>query len=165
MWHLTRDRVLMVTAAAMTVLAGTMTVLYVTKGGGSTQPMTPVASTTGPPKASPGASVRGTAAAGTVKAAYTVGNKWKDGFNAEVTVTNLGSRPLMGWVVELQLPKDVDVTSAWGATADIRPGRLVLRSQAYNTYLEAGAAIRMGFEAKGPATTQPTSCSVNGAPC
>jgi cellulase/cellobiase CelA1 len=165
MWHLTRDRVLMVTAAAMTVAAGTMTVLYATKDGGAPQPMTPVARTTGPPKASPGPSVRATASAGTVKAAYAVNNKWKDGFDAEVTVTNLGSRPLMGWTVELDLPKGVDVTSAWGATADIRPGRLVLRSQAYNTYLEPGAAIRMGFEAKGPAATQPKACSVNGSPC
>ncbi|MFI5914679.1 cellulose binding domain-containing protein [Dactylosporangium sp. NPDC051541] len=161
MWLLTRDRVLILTTALMTVAAGTMTVLYLTK---SPQPMTPVASTTGPPKASPGASVRGTAAPGTVKAAYAVRSKWKDGFNAEVTVTNLGSQPLMGWTVRLELPKDVDVTSTWGAQAERLPGGLVLRSQAYNTYLEAGGAIRMGFEAKGPAGA-PTGCTVNGAAC
>ncbi|WP_433052161.1 cellulose binding domain-containing protein [Dactylosporangium sp. CS-033363] len=164
MWLLTRDRVLMVTTAVMTVAAGTMTVLYVTKDGPGPQPVKPVARTTGPPHASPGASVAGTGKPGTVKAAYAVRSKWKDGFNAEVTVTNLGSQPLMGWMVNLELPKDVDVTSTWGATAEQQPGKLVLRSQAYNTYLEAGGAIRMGFEAKGPAGP-PTSCSVNGAPC
>ncbi|GAA4248488.1 cellulose binding domain-containing protein [Dactylosporangium darangshiense] len=165
MWHLTRDRVLMITAAVMTVVAGTMTVLYVTKGDDSSRPMTTMAGTSGPP-ASPrgGPSAKGTAPPGTVKAAYAVRSKWKDGFNAEVTLTNLGSQPLTGWMVQLELPKGVDVTSTWGAKAESQPGRLVLRSQAYNTYLEAGGAIRMGFEAKGDAA-QPTSCSVNGSPC
>jgi cellulase/cellobiase CelA1 len=164
MWHLTRDRVLMITTAVMTVAAITMTVLYITKDNGS-RPMTPVARTSGPPgsvRTAP--SVKGTAAPGTVKAAYAVRSKWKDGFNAEVTLTNLGSQPLTGWMVQLDLPKGVDVTSTWGAKAEQSPGKLVLRSQAYNTYLEAGGAIRMGFEAKGDAA-QPTGCSVNGSPC
>ncbi|WP_433610789.1 cellulose binding domain-containing protein [Dactylosporangium sp. CA-139114] len=161
MWLLTRDRVLMVTTALMTVVAGTMTVLYVTKDAPAERPPTaPAAGPTQPPRPSAPAS----AAPGSIKAAYAVRSKWKDGFNAEVTVTNLGSQPLMGWIVRLELPKDVDVTSTWGATAELGPGRLVLRSQAYNTYLEAGGVIRMGFEAKGPAGP-PTSCSVNGSPC
>ncbi|MGI5245517.1 cellulose binding domain-containing protein [Dactylosporangium sp. CA-139066] len=164
MWHLTRDRVLMITTAVMTVLAGTMTVLYFTKPD-APRPMNPVARASAPtPASSAGPSVKGTAAPGTVKAAYAVRSKWKDGFNAEVTVTNLGSQPLTGWMVQLELPKSVDVTSTWGAKAEQSPGKLVLRSQAYNTYLEAGGAIRMGFEAKGDAT-EPTSCSVNGSPC
>nr|BFE65159.1 hypothetical protein GCM10020063_096850 [Dactylosporangium thailandense] len=161
MWLLTRDRVLMVTTALMTVVAGTMTVLYVTKDAPAERPpMASVAGTTQPPRPTAHTS----AAPGSVKAAYAVRSKWKDGFNAEVTVTNLGSQPLMGWIVQLNLPKNVDVTSTWGATAEQGPGRLVLRSQAYNTYLEAGGAIRMGFEAKGPADPPP-SCSVNGSPC
>jgi chitinase len=157
MWPLTRDRVLIITTAVMTVAAGTMTVLYVTKDAGH-RPMTPVARTSGPPAgASAGPSVRGTAAPGTVKAAYAVRSKWKDGFNAEVT-------RLTGWLVQLDLPKGVDVTSTWGAKAEQQPGKLILRSQAYNTYLEAGGALRMGFEAKGDAAA-PTGCSVNGSPC
>ncbi|MFG2038286.1 cellulose binding domain-containing protein [Dactylosporangium sp. NPDC048998] len=164
MWHLTRDRVLMITAAVMTVVACTMTVLYVTKGDESPQPAR-LAGTNGPTAAAKTTpSIHATAAPGTVKAAYAVRSQWKDGFNAEVTLTNLGSQPLMGWTVQLDLPKSVDVTSTWGAKAELQPGRLVLRSQAYNTYLEAGGAIRMGFEAKG-AAVQPTSCSVNGSPC
>jgi cellulase/cellobiase CelA1 len=124
-----------------------------------------VARTSGPPvHGSAPPSGRGSAAPGTVKAAYAVRSQWKDGFNAEVTLTNLSSQPLTGWTVQLDLPKGVDVTSTWGAKAEQSPGRLVLRSQAYNTYLEAGGALRMGFEAKG-APAQPTSCSVNGSPC
>ncbi|WP_432831705.1 cellulose binding domain-containing protein [Dactylosporangium sp. CA-092794] len=156
----------MITTVVMTVIAGTMTVLYFTKGDGP-QPLRPVATSSGDPpgaRRSGGPSVPATAAPGTVKAAYAVRSKWKNGFNAEVTLTNLGSQPLTGWTVRLELPKGVDVTSTWGAKAEQAPGRLTLSSQAYNTYLEAGGALRMGFEAKGDAA-QPTSCSVNGSPC
>lgn len=164
MWHLTRDRVLMITAAAMAVLAGTMTVLYLTKGGDE-RPTTPAARTTVAPPTTASPHARGgSGAPGSVKAAYSVRSQWKDGFNAEVTVTNLGSQPLEGWTVQLGLPRNLDVTRTWGAAVEQQPGRLTLRSQAWNTYLEAGGAIRMGFEAKG-AATQPTSCSVNGSPC
>ena len=91
-------------------------------------------------------------------------SKWKDGFNAEVTVTNIGSQPLQGWTVQLQLPPDVDLTSTWGASAEHKANKLTLRSQSWNTYLEPGGSIRMGFEAKGKAADR-SSCTVNGSPC
>lgn len=160
MWHLTRERVLVVTAAVATVVAGTMTVLYLTHDPAPrvvtverTQLVTPSASAA-PVKSG----------AGVVKAGYAVRSKWKDGFNAEVTVTNIGSQPLQGWTVQLQLPPDVDLTSTWGATAEHKANRLTLRSQSWNTYLEPGGSIRMGFEAKGSAA-EPVSCTVNGSPC
>ena len=147
MWHLTRERVLVVTAVVATVVAGTMTVLFLTRDPGTrvvtvdrTQLVTPSAS------------------------AAPVRSKWKDGFNAEVTVTNIGSQPLQGWTVQLQLPPGVDLTSTWGATAEHKANRLTLRSQSWNTYLEPGGSIRMGFEAKGKAA-DPVSCTVNGSPC
>lgn len=160
MWDLTRERVLVVTAAVATAVAGTMTVLYLTHAPDTrvvtverTQLVTPTASAA-PVKSGSGG----------VKAGYAVRGKWKDGFNAEVTVTNIGSQPLQGWVVQLQLPPNVDLTSTWGATAEHKAGRLTLRSQAWNTYLEPGGSIRMGFEAKG-AAAEPVSCTVNGSPC
>jgi cellulase/cellobiase CelA1 len=162
MWHLTRERVLMLTSAALALAAGTMTILYLSRSDEprSLPPTAPVARTSGPPAPSRVEPSR----PAPVKAAYAVRGRWKDGFNAEVTVTNLGSQPLEGWTVQLDLPAAVDVTSTWGAKVEQHAGRLTLRSQAYNTYLEAGGAIRMGFEAKGEAA-QPTGCSVNGSPC
>ncbi len=160
MWHLTRERVLVVTAAVATVVAGTMTVLYLTHDPAPrvvtvdrTQLVTP--STSAAPVKS---------GAGVVKAGYAVRSKWKDGFNAEVTVTNIGSQPLQGWTVQLQLPPDVNLTSTWGATAEHKANKLTLRSQSWNTYLEPGGSIRMGFEAKG-AAAEPVSCTINGSPC
>jgi cellulase/cellobiase CelA1 len=159
MWHLTRERVLVVTAAVAIIVAGTMTVLFLTRDSAPrvvtverTQVVTPSASA---------APVR---SGGVVKAGYEVRSKWKNGFNAEVTVTNIGSQPLQGWTVQLQLPPNVDLMSTWGATAEHKANRLTLRSQSWNTYLEPGGSIRMGFEAKGPAA-DPVSCTVNGSPC
>ncbi|WP_238012631.1 cellulose binding domain-containing protein [Dactylosporangium sp. AC04546] len=162
MWHLTRDRVLMLTTAVMVVAAGTMTVLYLTKDGGA--PPTQAARTADPTPTANAPSSVAPAKAGSMKAGYAVRSKWKNGFNAEVTVTNLGSQPIAGWTVQLKLPPDVDVLSTWGAKSENKAGELILRSQAYNTYLEAGGSIRMGFEAKGDAA-QPTSCTINGSPC
>ena len=100
-----------------------------------------------------------------VKAGYAVRGRWKDGFNAEVTVTNLGTQPVEGWTVQLNMPSKIDVTGVWGARTDQNAGMaLTLRSQPWNTYLEPGGSIRMGFEAKGSAA-EPTSCTVNGSPC
>ena len=158
MWHLTRERVLVVTAAVATAVAGTMTVLFLTRDP-ATRVVTVERTQLVTPSAAP---VR--SGAGGVKAGYAVRSKWKDGFNAEVTVTNIGSQPLQGWTVQLQLPPDVDLTSTWGATAEHKANKLTLRSQSWNTYLEPGGSIRMGFEAKGKAA-DPVSCTVNGSPC
>jgi cellulase/cellobiase CelA1 len=158
MWHLTRERVLVVTAAVATVVAGTMSVLYLTR-----EPATRVVTVERTQLVTPSTSAAPVRNGG-VKAGYAVRSKWKDGFNAEVTVTNIGSQPLQGWTVQLRLPPGVDPTSTWGATAEHKADRLTLRSQPWNTYLEPGGSIRMGFEAKGKAA-DPVSCTVNGSPC
>jgi cellulase/cellobiase CelA1 len=97
-------------------------------------------------------------------AGYTVGNRWKGGFNAEVVVTNTGSEPIEGWTVQLQLPAGVAVTQAWSADVIQKGAILTLRSQPWNTYLAPGAAIHLGFQATGTAAS-PSSCTINGSPC
>ena len=160
MWHTKREGFLTAVAALMTVAAGVLFVLYLTKssdpGPRSIARITRPGAT-GPPSAEP-ARVR------SMKAGYSVGGKWRDGFNAEVTVTNLGSQPVEGWTVQLKMPDGVDLTSTWGATIEQRAGTVTLRSQPWNTYLAPGAAIRMGFEAKGE-PAEPRSCTINGSPC
>ena len=104
----------------------------------------------------------------TVKAEYSVRGKWKDGakegFNAELTITNLGSEPVEGWTVLLQMPAGVSVLSAWSAEATQKATAVTLRSQAWNTYLAPGGSLRMGFQATGSAA-EPRSCTINGSPC
>jgi cellulase/cellobiase CelA1 len=100
----------------------------------------------------------------TIKADYNVRGKWKDGFNAELTITNLSSEPVEGWTVQLQMPPGVSVLNAWSAVATQKATAVTLRSQAWNTYLAPGGSLRMGFQATGSAEV-PRSCTVNGSPC
>jgi len=95
---------------------------------------------------------------------YTIVSRWKDGFNAEMKITNMGSEPVAGWLIRLRLPDGVRVTDAWAADITQHAADLTLRSQPWNTYLGPGAVMRLGFQATGT-PGKPTSCSVNGAPC
>jgi cellulase/cellobiase CelA1 len=99
-----------------------------------------------------------------VKADYAVRGRWDGGFNAELVISNLGSQPIEGWTVRLQLPADVKVTEAWSADAAQVGEAVTLRSQPWNTYIGPGATMHFGFQATGGAA-DPRSCTVNGAPC
>jgi cellulase/cellobiase CelA1 len=99
-----------------------------------------------------------------VTADYAVRGKWRNGFNAELTITNLGTDPIEGWTVQLQMPPGVSVLNSWAAEASQKATSLTLRSQPWNTYVAPGAAIRMGFQASGSAAA-PRSCTINGSPC
>ena len=91
MWHLTRERILVVIAAVATDVAGTMTALFLTRGPG-----TRVVAVERTQLVTPSASAAPVRSGGGVKAGYAVRSKWKDGFNAEVTVTNIGSPAAAG---------------------------------------------------------------------
>jgi cellulase/cellobiase CelA1 len=99
-----------------------------------------------------------------VKAGYSVRGRWDGGFNAEIVVTNLGSQPLEGWTVRLEMPDGVRMTGAWSAEATQVAAVVTLRSQPWNTYVAPGGTVHMGFQASGGAA-DPSSCTVNGAPC
>ena len=116
-----------------------------------------------PPAPSAGAPSR-SAAPYPVKAGYSVRGTWRDGFNAELVVTNIGSQPIEGWTVQLRMPDGVRLTQAWSAEAKQVATAVTLRSQPWNTYLAPGASVHFGFEASGNAAL-PAACTVNGAPC
>jgi endo-1,4-beta-xylanase len=95
---------------------------------------------------------------------YTVSDRWKGGFTAHLRITNIGSQPVEGWLVNLRLPSGVKVIQAWSANVTQSATAVTLRSQPWNTYLGPGAAINFGFQATGSAVL-PDSCTVNHAPC
>jgi cellulase/cellobiase CelA1 len=95
---------------------------------------------------------------------YAIRGRWAGGFNAEMVITNLGSQPVEGWTVRLQLPPGVAVSRAWSADYTQKAAAVTLRSQPWNTYLAPGATVHLGFEATGAAGS-PSSCTVNGSPC
>ncbi len=155
-----RERVLAVVSGVLAVVAAVLLVLYLapgrTRAPGAifrVRPATPSASPPEPPTT-----------ARVLTAGYAVRGRWDGGFNAEVTVTNIGSQPVEGWTVRLQMPADVAVGAAWSADVRQVSTTVTLRSQPWNTYVAPGAAVHMGFEAKGNAAA-PQSCTVNDSPC
>jgi cellulase/cellobiase CelA1 len=157
-----RELVLAAVAGVLAVVAAVFLILYLVPGPSRSARV--ISPRTGTRPAHPPASASTATGPRPLTVGYTVGGRWKGGFNAELTVTNLSSQPVEGWTVRLEMPAGIDVGAAWSADVKQVANTVILRSQPWNTYLAPGAAMRMGFEAKGDAAA-PQSCTVNGAPC
>lgn len=157
-----RELILAASAAVLAIVAAVFLILYLVSGPPrSSRVISPV---TGTHPTHPPASPSPSAGPHALTVGYLVGGRWKGGFNAELTLTNLSSQAIEGWTVRLEMPPDIAVGTAWSADVKQVANTVTLRSQPWNTYLAPGAAMHMGFEAKGDAAT-PQSCTVNGAPC
>lgn len=157
-----RELILAAVAGVLAVVAAVFLILYLVPGPPRpTQVITPLSGTR---SAHPGTGASTSAGPHALTVGYMVGGRWKGGFNAELTLTNLSSQPVEGWTVQLEMPADIAVGTAWSADVRQVANTVTLRSQPWNTYLAPGAAMHMGFEAKGDAA-DPQSCTVNGAPC
>jgi cellulase/cellobiase CelA1 len=160
-----RERNLAVAAVAMGVLAATLLVLRLLDGPAAESGSKRRAAEhrqTGTSAASPGSGQASLKPL--LRAEYSVRHQWDGGFDADVTVTNIGSEPISGWTVILRLPADVTVTHVWAADFIQTGGIVSLRSQPWNTYLGPGAVTSLGFQATGKPGA-PSSCTVNGSPC
>jgi hypothetical protein len=157
-----RELILAAVAGVLAVVAAVFLILYLVPGPTrSGQVISPLSGTR---SARPSASASAPVGSRPLTVGYRVGGRWKGGFNAELTVTNLGSQPVEGWTVRLEMPPDVAVGAVWSADVKQVANVVTLRSQPWNTYLAPGAAMHLGFEAKGDAAA-PQSCTVNDAPC
>jgi hypothetical protein len=160
-----REGVLAGCAALLAVAVVALVVVSLVRGPGGGPPRTTNRVGRPPaPAASPSSAPPSSAVPRVLTAGYTIQGRWKDGFNAELTVTNLGSQPVEGWTVRLQMPDGVAVKGAWSAEVTQVASAVTLRSQPWNTYVAPGTAVHLGFQATGPAVA-PRSCTVNGAPC
>ncbi len=157
-----RERRLAVLAVTLAVAVAALLGLYLLRG--STRPAES-GRRPGEPRQTAAASASPTTGQPRVlKTEYSVRGRWEGGFNVEMVITNIGSQPVEGWTVHLQLPAGIAVTRAWAADFTQAAAAVTLRSQPWNTYLAPGTAIHLGFEATGTAGS-PSSCTVNGSPC
>jgi cellulase/cellobiase CelA1 len=157
-----RELILAAVAGVLAVVAAVFLILYLVPGPSRTARV--ISPLSGTRSAHPATGAPASAGPRALAVGYLVGGRWKGGFNAELTVTNLSSQPVEGWTVRLEMPANVAVGSAWSADVKQVANTVTLRSQPWNTYLAPGAAMRIGFEAKGDAAA-PQSCTVNDAPC
>jgi cellulase/cellobiase CelA1 len=95
-----------------------------------------------------------------VTVSYSLIRSWDGGFMGHFTITNHGSKPLSGWVVNATLPGD-RVESAWGADYRTDGDTLTLTPASYDPVLGPDDSQSAYFTASGSAT-RPTASSAGG---
>jgi endoglucanase len=78
-------------------------------------------------------------------AGYTVSSDWGGGFNAEVKVTNSGSKALSSWKVTWTWPGAQKVTSMWNASYTQSGSTVTATNAAHNGAVAAGGSATFGF--------------------
>ncbi|WP_394553887.1 cellulose binding domain-containing protein [Agromyces sp. MMS24-JH15] len=91
---------------------------------------------------------------------------WGSGYNANLTVTNLGDEPIDGWALSFDLGGGQKAGSSWGADVS-QTGRTVTATGAgWNAVIPAGGSVGFGLNAtsngQSPALT---GFRLNGASC
>jgi cellulase/cellobiase CelA1 len=160
------ERRIALIAALLALAAVAVLGLYLIRGWVRPPPAGRQTATAHQTSSSPPVNAGATQSAGprALTAGYRLGGRWDGGFNAEMVVTNIGSEPVEGWTVRLEMPAGVSVLQAWSAQSSQVGTAVTLRSQPWNTYIAPGGAVHFGFQATGSAA-DPSSCTVNGKPC
>ncbi|ULR51437.1 cellulase family glycosylhydrolase [Streptomyces deccanensis] len=78
-------------------------------------------------------------------AAYTVSSDWGSGFNAEVKVTNTGTKALSSWKVTWTWPGSQRVTTMWNASYTQSGATVTAANAAHNGTVPAGGSASFGF--------------------
>jgi glucuronoarabinoxylan endo-1,4-beta-xylanase len=96
---------------------------------------------------------------------YAVSSQWQSGFNADVTVTNLGD-PLTGWNLTWSYGAGQTVGQAWNATVTQSGAAVSARNVAYNGALATNGSASFGFTGAWTGSNpSPTDFAVNGVAC
>lgn len=86
---------------------------------------------------------------GACTATYRTTNSWSGGYQAEVTVTNTGTIPMLGWMVHWTLPTGQGIDSLWNGTVTSTGTAIMAENADWNGSLAAGASTNFGFVARG----------------
>ncbi|SCF16566.1 Cellulose binding domain-containing protein [Micromonospora haikouensis] len=114
--------------------------------------------------AAAGVAVAQAAAAGCA-VRYAVSSQWSGGFNADVTVTNLGD-PLTSWRLTWTYAAGQQATQAWNATVTQSGAQVTATNVAYNGAVATNGTVGFGFTGSwSGANPAPTNFAVNGVTC
>ncbi|MEU7679319.1 cellulose binding domain-containing protein [Micromonospora taraxaci] len=102
----------------------------------------------------------------TCRVTYRNQSEWQGGFVATVTVQNIGTAPVDGWIVTFTFPGDQQVTSHWNATVGQTGATVTARDVGWNRVLAPDGSATFGVQGRWSASdAPPTAFSLNGAPC
>lgn len=102
----------------------------------------------------------------TCRVTYRNQSEWQTGFVATVTVQNLGTAPVDGWIVAFAFTGDQQMTSAWNATAGQTGATVTARNVDWNRVLTPNGSTTFGIQGRWSASdAPPLGFTLNGAPC
>ncbi|WP_204052810.1 cellulose-binding domain-containing protein, partial [Microbispora siamensis] len=96
---------------------------------------------------------------------YTVSSSWPGGFNASVTINNLGDA-VDGWRLTWSFGAGEQITQIWNATHTQSGASVTASNVSYNASIPSGGSVNFGFNGSSNGSTPvPTSFSLNGVAC
>ncbi|WP_434739477.1 cellulose binding domain-containing protein [Micromonospora sp. SH-82] len=111
------------------------------------------------------AALPATAAAAGCSVNYAVSSQWQGGFNADVTVTNLGD-PITSWALTWSYGAGQRVTDAWNATVSQSGAAVTARNVSYNGNVATNGTASFGFNGSWSGSNPvPTGFALNGVTC
>jgi cellulase/cellobiase CelA1 len=104
-------------------------------------------------------------AATACRVAYSVTGQWQNGFQAALTVTNLGDA-WTGWTLTFPFTAGQKVTQLWGAQWSQPAATVTATGESWNATVPTNGSASIGFLASWSGTNPaPTSFAVNGVTC
>jgi chitin-binding protein len=97
---------------------------------------------------------------GTCTATRKTTGTWNGGYQSEVTVTNTGTVPMLGWMVDWRLPAGQKVESLWSGSATYNGQAVMVHNANWNGSLAPGKSTTFGYVVSGPGGD-----STSGLPC
>ncbi|MEU4625466.1 non-reducing end alpha-L-arabinofuranosidase family hydrolase [Actinoplanes sp. NPDC023801] len=96
---------------------------------------------------------------------YTVSSQWQGGFNADVSITNLGD-PLSSWTLTWSFGAGQTVTQAWSATLTQSGAAATAKNVSYNGAVATNGTVSFGFNGSWNGSNPvPASFALNGERC
>ncbi|MFF5296696.1 cellulose-binding domain-containing protein [Paractinoplanes globisporus] len=100
------------------------------------------------------------------RVAYTVPSQWPGGFQAAITITNLGD-PLSAWTLGFAFPDAAQkVSQGWSATWTQSGKSVTAANASWNGSVASGGTVSVGFTGTfGSANPSPAAFTINGVTC
>jgi Glycosyl hydrolase family 62/Cellulose binding domain len=96
---------------------------------------------------------------------YAVSSQWQGGFNADVSITNLGD-PLSGWALTWSYGAGQTVSQAWNSTVRQSGSAVTATNAGYNGAVATNGTVTFGFTGSWTGSNPvPSSFALNGVTC
>jgi hypothetical protein len=91
---------------------------------------------------------------------------WTGGFVANITIANIGTAAVNGWVLVFTYPGDQHVVNGWNGIVSQTGQTVTIRNQSYNALIAVGGSVSVGVQGTWQTSNAPpTSFTLNGQLC